>query len=153
MTTTSRMPAVIDALVSTLTAALPAAQIIDGPPVTTPDGDYLSVGWTPTGETPRAVQAWSPYGNNARDEVMDIPCYCDSYSGDTEAAPRRTAAYGLFAAVEVALRGSDPNNPPIGAALAPAEVEITSHEVYQEQTEKGLAVGVVFHVQVTSRNP
>ena len=96
MTTTSRIPAVIEALVSTLTAALPNVRVFDGQWVSAPDGDYLTVGWTPTGETTTGSQAWADSGGDIRTEQIDVPCYCDSYSGSTVVSTRRAAAFALY---------------------------------------------------------
>ena len=146
--TTSRIPAVTDALVSTLTAALPSVQVFDGRWVTVPDGDYLCVGWTPDGEGPTGQQDWAGLGNRARDERIDIPCYADAYSGSTDTASRRNAAFALLTAAENALR----TDPTLGGALPqPGWAQIGSYSVRQEQTEAGLEVGVVFHVLVTTR--
>ena len=147
--TTSRIPAVIDALVSTLTAALTTtAKVIDGPLVTTPDGDYLTVGWTPDGQTTTGQQEWAGLGNKARNEQIDVPCYCDSYSGSTTVSARRNAAFALMTAAENALR----SDATLGGAIPnPGWAQIGAYSEYQEQTDAGLAVGVVFHVLVTTR--
>ena len=148
MTTTSRIPAVIDALVSTLTAALPNVRVIDGPFVSVPDGDYLTVGWTPDGDTTSGGQTWAGLGNRARDEQIDVPCYCDSYSGSTAVSARRTAAFALMAAAETALR----NDPTLGGVIPnPGWAQISAYTERQEQTDAGVAVGVVFHVLVNTR--
>lgn len=146
--TTSRIPAVIDALVSTLTAALTGVQVLDGPYISVPDGDYLTVGWTPQGETTTGGQTWAGLGNKARDEQIDVPCYCDSYSGSTVVSARRNAAFTLMAAAENALR----SDPTLGGAIPnPGWAQIGTYTEYQEQTDKGLAVGVIFHVLVNTR--
>lgn len=148
MTTTSRIPAVIDALVSTLTAALPNVSVFDGPFIDTPDGDYVTVGWTPDGETTTGSQVWAGLGAKARDETIDVPCYCDSFSGSTTVSTRRNAAFALLSAAENAVR-SDPTLG--GAVLNPGWAEIGSYSERQEQTDAGVAVGVVFHVLVKTR--
>ena len=146
---TSRIPAVIAALVSTFTTDLPAVAVIDGQWVTVPDGDYLTVGWTPNGEQPTGRQQWdASLGNLARGEEIDIPCYVDSYSGDTDTATRRNAAFDLLASVENSLRA----DPTLGGAVPqPGWAEVGSYDLHQEQTEAGLTVGVIFHVLVTTR--
>ena len=149
MSSTSRIPAVISALVSTFTTAMPTATVYDGQWLTTPDGDYLTVGWTPNGEQPTGHQQWdASLGNKARGEEIDIPCYVDSYSGDTDTATRRNAAFALLAAAENALRADLTLG---GAVPQPGYAELGSYELHQEQTEAGLAVGVIFHVLVTTR--
>lgn len=147
--TTSRIPAVIDALVSTLTAALPGVDVIDGPLITLPDGDYLTVGATPAGDTTTGRQTWIGVGpSKVRGEQIDVPCYCDSYSGSTTVSTRRNAAFALMAAAENALRA----DPSLGGVLTvPGIAQIESYADYQEQTESGLAVGVVFHITCNTR--
>lgn len=145
---TSRIPAVLDALVSTFTAALPTARVIDGPFTTVPDGDYLTVGSTPDGDTTTGQQDWASLGNRARNEQIDVPCYCDSYSGSTDVAARRNAAFAMFAAAEDALR----TDPTLGGVIPnPGWAQIGTYSERQEQTEAGLAVGVVFHVLIQTR--
>src|SRR5437763_791935 len=107
--TTSRIPATLDALVTILTSALGSTvTVIDGPLVTVPDGDYLTVGATPAGDTTTGRQTWIGVGpSKVRGEEIDVPCYCDSYSGSTAVSARRNAAFALMAAAENALR-ADP---------------------------------------------
>lgn len=149
MTTTSRIPAVLDALVSTLTAALPAVTVIDGPLVRVPDGDYLTVGATPENDRPTGQQTWIGVGpTKVRGEEIDVPCYCDSYSGSTAVSTRRNAAFAILAAAETSLRA----DPSLGGVLTvPGIAEISTYSDYQEETEKGLAVGVVFHITCKTR--
>lgn len=146
--TTSRIPAVIDALVSTLTAGLPGVTVIDGPLVNVPDGDYVTVGWTPDNDTTTGTQTWAGVGNRARDEHIEVPCYCDSFSGSTAVSARRAAAFALMAAAENAVRA----DPSLGGLVsAPGVAEIGTYTERQEQTDAGVAVGVVFHITVTTR--
>jgi hypothetical protein len=120
----------------------------DGPFVTVPDGDYLTVGWTPEGDLTSGQQTWAGLGNKARDEQIDIPCYCDSYSGSTDVPCRRTAAFALLAAAENAVRA----DPTLGGVVpSPGWCQVGSYSERQEQTEAGLAVGVVFHILVQTR--
>lgn len=143
--TTSRIPAVCDALVSILTTALTDATVYDGKYVTAPSGtkSFVTVGWTPEDEGPTGSQDWAGLGRLARDETFDIPCYADAYSGSTQLAARRNAAFALFAACENALR----NDPTLGGALPqPGWSQIGEYAVRQEQTESGLDVGITFHV-------
>lgn len=147
--TTSRTPAVIDALVSTLTTALSGtATVYDGQWVTPPDStqSYVTVGWTPDLDGPSGQQDWAGLGNRARTERIDIPCYADAYSGDTDTAARRNAAFTLFAACETALR----TDPTLGAVLN-LYAQVSEYAVRQEQTEQGLEVGITFHVLAETR--
>lgn len=149
--TTSRIPVVIDALVSTLTTSLAgAATVYDGQWVTPPAGNesYVAVGWAPDLPGPTGDQEWASLGNRARTERIDVPCYADAYTGDTDTSSRRTAAFDLFAAVENALRA----DPTIGGVIPnPGWAQIGTYSVRQEQTENGLEVGVEFHVLIETR--
>ena len=144
---TSRIPAVVTALFSAFDAATDAT-VFDGRWVTTPDGDYLTVGWTPDDEGSSGSQEWVGLGNRARTERIDIPCYIDSYSGDVDTASRRNAAFTILAACENALRA----DPTLGGAVPqPGWAEFGEYRERIEQTETGLAVGVVFHVLIETR--
>lgn len=149
--TTSRIPAVCDALVSTLTTALAGtATVYDGQWVTAPAGtkSYVAVGWTPDGDGPEGQQEWAGLGNRARTESIDIPCYADAYSGSTSTAARRNAAFELFAACEDALRA----DPTLGGVVPqPGWSQIGTYAVRQEQTDSGLEVGITFHVIAETR--
>lgn len=144
---TSRIPAAVEALVSIFDAAT-TATVIDGRWVRVPDGDYLTVGWTPDDEGSSATQDWVGLGNRARNEMIDIPCYIDSFSGDTTTASRRNAAFGVLASCEDAVRA----DPTLGGVVPqPGWAQIGSYRERIEQVEKGLAVGVVFHVLIQTR--
>lgn len=147
--TTSRIPVTVEALVALVgTAVGSAVKVYDGKWVTVPDGDYITVGWTPDQEGSTGQQTWDSLGNRARDEVMDIPCYIDSYSGSTDTAARRNAAFGLLALIEPALRG----DPTLGGVLPqPGWAEVGQYNERIEETEAGLAVGVVFHINARAR--
>ena len=148
--TTSRIPAVIDALVSTLTAALTGVKVYDGQWVTAPNttASFITVGWTPDGEGPTGQQTWAGIGNRARNEQIDIPCYADAYSGSTDTKTRRDAALTLMASAENAVR----TDPTLGGVLiSPGLAEIGTYSLREEQTESGLEVGVVFHITARAR--
>lgn len=148
MTTTSRIPAVRTALVAALKASLPNAVVFNGPFVTVPDGDYVAVGWTPEGDRAGATQSWAGLGNKARDEQIDVPCYCDSYSGSTNWPARIDAAYTLLAAAENALRA----DPTLGGAIPnPGWAQISSYTEFDEGNPQGTYVGIVFHVVANTR--
>lgn len=146
--TTSRIPAVRAALVSIFTAQMPTAAISDGKWVTNPDGDYLTVGWTPENDRPTGHQDWAALGNKARNETIDIPCYADSLSGSTDPAARRAAAFALFGTAETAIRA----DPTLGGVIPnPGWAWISDYIDYEEQTEAGVEAGVIFHVSVQTR--
>lgn len=118
-TITSRVPALIDYLVSlftnasTLGAASPPVTIYDGPPTTAFDAPLkLYVGWTDPdaegGESgAESEQDWASLGRRARDEIVTIHCCAEAWSGASELSDvktMRTAATGITAAVEVLMQ-------------------------------------------------
>lgn len=153
--TTSRIPAVIDALVATLTASLSGtAHVYDGQWTASPPSkqSFITVGWTPDESGPTGEQEWVGAGNSSRGERIDIPCYADAYSGSTQIAPRRNAAFDLLSAVETSLRA----DPTLGGILRAGSgqrgvAELGSYSVRQEQVENGIEVGITFHVLVETQ--
>jgi hypothetical protein len=147
--TTSRIPAIIDALISTLNTGLPGVTVLDGPMVTVPDNDYVTVGWEPNNTSTPSKQKWVGVGpSKARQEDIDIPCYCSSFSGSVSMSDRRNDAFTLLAAVEDALRA----DPFLGGAVTqPGYAEMGSIELFETQGKAGADVGIAFHVTVTTR--
>lgn len=154
---TSAVPAVLDALVALFADTLPDVEVIDGPWVTLPQGDYLTVGWTPydNDTAADALQEWRGFRGGSpppRKEEFDVVCYLDSAGGDTDAASvktRRDGAFVLLADVEDALR----NDLTLGGAVsADGWVELKAHTLHQVQAKgAGYAVGITFHVTGTAR--
>ena len=117
-TVTSRLPALLDYLITlftaaaTLGAATPAVTIYDGPATTELDAFLkLYVGWTdpdntagePAGDT---QQTWAALGRLGRDETVTIHCCAEAWSGVDVVQTVRLACTGITAAVE-ALMQSD----------------------------------------------
>ena len=145
--TTSRIPAVVNQLVTGFTGAT-TAKVYNGRWVTVPDGDYVTVGWTPDDEGTSGQQVWAGLGNKARNETIDVPCYVESHSGATDVATRRDAAFAIFASLENYIR----TDPTLGGIVPnPGWSQIGNYNDRIEQTETGLTVGVVFHVLVQAR--
>ncbi|MEV4173982.1 hypothetical protein [Nonomuraea sp. NPDC049709] len=153
MTTTSRVPAVIDGLVDFFEAAtgLAAVKIVDGPIVTNaPLKEAIYVGYDgdPDGEGQAAdvTQEWASIGQRARDETILITCAVVVWRGDTKVRPVRLRTYELLAEVENALR-ADPSlglPPPTVAAWA-------SGQLYQSQRQSGMECRIPFQIQVKTR--
>lgn len=143
---TSRIPAIVEAVVTVVTTAVgSSAQVFDGAWSTVPDGDYVAVGWTPDDQFASSAQTWAAQGNRSRDEAITVPCYIDSYSGDTDVAARRTVAFNLLGLIETAVRA----DPTLGGAVPRSlPAEITEIRERHEQTDKGLAFGVTFLIHV-----
>ena len=116
MTVTSRVPALIDYLVTlftndpTIGAATPPVTVYDGPPVTAlntpltlyigltdPDSDAME----PMAES---QQTWAALGRRGRDEIVTIHCVAEAWSGSDTVQAQRIAAAGIVAAVETLMQ-------------------------------------------------
>jgi len=107
---TSAVPAVIDALVTACTAALPDVSVVDGSDFDEAPGDFLLIG-VEDPDLPNldfsaeAQQDWATTGiNGARDESGEIVCAAMSWNGEGEQKRARDAAYAIQTAVENLLR-------------------------------------------------
>ena len=144
---TSRIPAAIDALVSIFAAALSDVQILDGPPNVNLASDFVTVGWSPYADTAvDAQQQFVSLGTQRREEDFTIACYADSYSGDTGASARRARVFQLVGAAETALRA----DATLGGVLT-LWAEMGDTTLHQEIDDRGLVVGVTFHVHCKTR--
>jgi hypothetical protein len=157
--TTSRVPALIDYLVtaftnaSTLGTASPPVAVYDGPQTTRapaqlvlwvglddPDTDQVA---------PSAAafeQEWAALGKQARNEISTIHCVAEAWTGADDIKGMRTAAFGIVAAVEDIVR-TDPFS---GLALFP-DPGVTGGELRQNNTEQGALVQVSFQIAFKSR--
>jgi len=116
VTVTSRVPALIDYLVTlftndpTIGAATPPVTVYDGPPVTAlntpltlyigltdPDSDAME----PMAES---QQTWAALGRRGRDEIVTIHCVAEAWSGSDTVQAQRIAAAGIVAAVETLMQ-------------------------------------------------
>jgi hypothetical protein len=115
-TVTSRVPALIDYLVTlftnaaTLGAATPAVQVFDGPATTMLDSPLkLYVGWTDPDNTgdenaAESTQDWAGLGRFARDEIVTIHCCAEAWTGLDDVKTVRTSVTGITAAVETLMQ-------------------------------------------------
>lgn len=144
---TSRIPAAIDALVAIFAGALPDVQILDGPPNVNLESDFVAVGWSPYVDTAAdAQQQFVSLGTQRREEDFTVACYADSYSGDTGASARRARVFQLVGAAETALRA----DATLGGVLT-LWAEMGDTTLHQEIDDRGLVVGVTFHVHCKTR--
>ncbi|MFI6296707.1 hypothetical protein ACIBEJ_34315 [Nonomuraea sp. NPDC050790] len=152
MTTTSRAPAVIDALVALCRAApaLDGVAVHDGPHVTSsPLKAVVCIGWDGDEDNDAAVEAqqeWASIGQKAKNETLQVTCAAVAWNGGTVTKTARDRAYALVGAVEDALR-SDPalGFPP------PTIVAMTTGNAFQRQDAGGVQCRVVFTVAVHTR--
>lgn len=147
---TSRTPAVIDALV-TLCAAAPTlvgVTVVDGPFTTNlADPDVLFVGDTARGDpAANAQQTWAGLGAQRRDQIVEVVLTAVSRAGETVMKPRRDRAYEIVAAVEDAMRA----DPTLGGVVIAAGAG-TAESLDQAQTPQGAYAAVTFRVQAKAR--
>ncbi len=158
VSTTSRVPALIDYLVTTfqaavtLGAATPPVTVYDGP-VTTADapGLVLWVGLddpdNPAAPTAAdSAQSWAGLGKQARDEIVTIYCTAESWSGADDVRTQRLAVYGIVSAVEDIVR-TDPFS---GLALFP-DPGVTGGQLRQNGAVQGGQARVTFQIIFKSR--
>ena len=115
-TVTSRVPALIDYLVTlftnaaTIGGATPPVTVYDGPPTTALDAPLkLYVGLSDPdndGGEPAAdfTQEWAGIGRRARDEIITIHCCAEAWSGTDQIQSVRLAVTGITAAVETLMQ-------------------------------------------------
>ena len=116
MTVTSRVPPLLDYLVTlftndaTIGQATPPVAVYDGPVVTAaPAQLVLYVGLTdpdsdamePAAES---QQSWAALGRRGRNEQVTIHCVAEAWSGTDTVSTQRVAAAGIMAAVETLLQ-------------------------------------------------
>lgn len=152
MATTSRAPAVIDALVALCQAApgLSEAKVLDGPQVTAnPLKAAICIGWDGDEDNDQAVestQEWAGLGAKSKDETLQVTCAAIAWHGATTTKPVRDSAYALVGEVEDALRA----DPSLGFP-PPTVCAIATGNAFQRQTGKGALCRVVFTIAVKTR--
>lgn len=146
---TSRLGAVIDALVTQLDAGT-AVAVYDGYPViTTPPADFVIVGGTPDPDTDAASldQAWAGLGAKARDETGEITCAVVSQSGGTNLKTHRDRALVILGELETAIRA----DPTLGGVVSSGWLHVTTGSLSQEQNTNGSRAVVTFTVSYRAR--
>ncbi len=159
-TVTSRIPALLDYLVSLFTAsaligqATPPVTVYDGPATTGLDAPLkLFVGLTdpdsdaiePAAES---VQDWSALGRLGRDETITIRCVAEAWAGTDDMRTVRVAAAGIAAAVEQVMQSDSTQFG--GNVLYPAP-GITGLALLQNNTQQGAVARVAFDLVFKAR--
>ncbi len=160
MTVTSRIPALIDYLVSlfqnavTLGQAVPPVTVFDGPATTELDpGLALYVGLSdpdnPAAElAAHSVQSWGAIGRLGRDEMITVHCCAQAWAGTDDMRTVRVAATGITAAVE-ALMQADTTG--FGGNVLFPDPGITGLQLLQNNTQAGAVARVAFDLIFRSR--
>jgi len=163
MTTTTRVPQVIDYLVglfqgaATLGKAAPPVNVIDGPKVTADPGplalwvgvddiDAVTAGALPAAAA--SAQQWQQgLGRSNRVETVEVPCTAQAWSGSDDVRVLRVAAAGIVSAVEDLLRG----DPGLGGTTPGVkDAGVTGCDWQQGPTGRGMAVRAVFTIGATA---
>lgn len=159
MTTTSRVPAVLDYLVTTFTAAVtlgaanPPIAVYDGPIDTdAPAQMILWIGMDDPDSTEAPIGAeseteWGSLGALAVNEQLTIHCVAEAWGGADDVKAIRTAAYGIVAAVETLLR-ADVN---LGGTLPSGWCRVTGSQLRQNNVAEGAVARVSFHIDCQAR--
>jgi hypothetical protein len=146
--TTSHIPAAIDAIVASFTAA--GIRVFDGPVIT---GDFdaaVFVGYDGAADNSdfKAVagtQDWAGLGAKRRSEAFSIVCAAVALTGETDTKTGRDAVYALLDTAGTTLR-ADPslglNSPPFVAELKPVDL-------FTEPTSNGLQCRWVFTIDIS----
>jgi hypothetical protein len=157
--TTSKIPALIDYLVATFTAApalgaaSPPVTVFDGPQTT--EAPYPLVLWVGLDDpdadqvAPSAAaseQEWAGLGKQARNEISTIHCVAEAWTGADDIRGMRVAAFAIAAAVEDIVR-TDPFS---GLALFP-DPGVTGLELRQNNPQSGSQARVSFQIVFKSR--
>lgn len=160
MTVTSRIPALLDYLVTLfqgsalLGQATPPVTVYDGPPTTALDAPLaLYVGLSdPDNESAEAaadsVQQWGAIGRLGRDETVTVHCCAEAWAGTDDMRTVRLAATGIVAAVEQVMQADTTQFG--GNVLFPAP-GITALSLLQNNTQTGAVARVAFDLVFQSR--
>jgi len=144
------VPTVVDYLVDTFTAAVPAkVKVFDGPPPTSDvPNDFVAVAYAEDEEA-SAVDGeavLSTLGNNWYTETFTVRCQINSFTGDDDLRPRRARVAQIYNTL-VALVRTDRSLG--GLVKPPGLAQISGFAWRQDPYEDGAAVSAVFDVQVT----
>jgi hypothetical protein len=150
---TTRIGALIDALVATMTPLLPDAVVLDGVGVTgdrCPNALFVGVDDPDTVNATfaaDAVQEWANANYTARDETGWVLCAASSWVGETDQKMARDNAIATVNAVENALRANPSLDIPgmlwtsVGSRIA----------LMQNQASTGAHAVVLFRVAFRAR--
>lgn len=153
---TTRVDAVIDALVALVTAdsAFTGVGVHDGVPVDdlVSFEEYLVVGgddvFADEWHTAATVdQGWHDLGSAAaRDETVSVPCILEVYRGDDDLPTARARAATLLGAVETLLRA----NRSLGLSDVFPQTEVAAASWRYRRSADGVGVRVEFTIAVRS---
>ncbi len=140
----SAVPAVIDALLAAVTAALPGVQVVDGKPTTDVAGDVIAVGFAPQEGSPAADCTERDRGLRVIEESVSVSCLARSWSGDGDVKAQRDRTYALLTAV----RGRVRTDRTLGGVVRDARLTSSSYVPWRT-TQGQLVVDVQFRVEAS----
>jgi hypothetical protein len=153
VTTTSRLPALIDYLVSlftnaaTLGQATPPVTVYDGPATTGLDAQlklFVGLHDPDSGAVEEAggfTQSWAALGRQGRDEEVTVHCCAEAWAGTDDLKTVRVAVTGIVAAVETLMQADTTQFG--GNALFP-DPGITAGVLMQNNTQQGAVARLAF---------
>ena len=159
-TITSRVPALIDYLVTlftndaTIGAATPPVTVYDGPPTTLADAPLkLYIGLQDPdsqgqSEAGTAEQEWAAIGRRGRNETVIIHCAAEAWSGSDSIQSARLAAAGITAAVETLMQADTTQ---FGGNVLYPMPGLTGVVWLQNNTDRGAIARVQFDLIFRSR--
>ena len=160
MTVTSRIPALLDYLVTLFTnsallgQASPPVTVYDGPPTTALDAPLaLYVGLSdPDSEGAEAaadsVQEWGAIGRQGRNETVTVHCCAEAWAGVDDMKTVRVSATGIVAAVEQVMQADTTQ---FGGNVLFPDPGITGLSLLQNNTQTGAVARVAFDLVFKSR--
>ena len=143
----SAVPAVIDAVVATLTAALGSDVVNDGQGATASDGGlYVLVGVDdPDSEgyqtAAESAQGWAWLGRQAHYEDITVHSVVVAWNGDADQKAARDSAYAAMKVVAEAIAA----DPSLGGSVL-WTLGVVSHDLRQIQDDKGASALLRFDV-------
>ncbi len=151
MTTTSRLPNVIDGLIATF-GAVSGLTVFDGPEFSlTSDslGEFVIVGGNgdAQAESGGGTQEWAGLGHRSRNEEGPVICAIVVQTGDTAIKPSRDRAYVLLGQLESALV----TDPTLGGAVMAGWLLPLNHTLEAAENDLGSYVRVTFTVSYRTR--
>ena len=160
MTVTSRVPALIDYLVTlftnaaTIGQATPPVTVYDGPPTTALDAPLkLYIGLSDPDnagaeEAAAFTQEWAALGRLGRNETSTIRCCAEAWAGTDDLKTVRVAVYGIVSAVETLMQADTTQ---FGGNVLFPDAGFTSGSLIQNNTAQGAIARVPFDLIFKSR--
>ncbi len=159
-TVTSRIPALIDYLVTlftsaaTLGGATPPVTVLDGPQTTELDPPLALWVGLPDPDNPAAetaadfTQAWAALGRLGRDETITIHCCAQAWSGLDDVRTVRLAVTAITSAVEALMQADSTQFG--GNVLYPAP-GFAAGSLSQNNTQQGAIARIPFDLTFRAR--